>query len=510
MRRGSEALVLAVSLLLLAAGGAMAQDPEAVQEDVAAAIADLEAAGQPPTEAEVADLLAEHSQARNPRSGAGEFLVRWQRTGAGLAGREAALWSGGSAWDLRLRARQAPAGPQLLAGSGAAATGPLAIRVGGWTWREGYGLLLGGAGRTGSVAADAGLGPGSHGARGWTGWPDRRAARGAALRLAHGGWEVGGAWGRVEAEPAVLAVVALGRQSGSWRIAAVRWGDEPPAAGASGHWRRGPWSGDWDLSVRAGALPAAANHLRWSGGRRWGAEILTLVLPQGATGPTAASAPLVGTGTGTGGALRVSWRPEPGAALSALVAGARRDGQAAAEPQRRVTSDVLGRAPLPADLSLSARLRTTAGRQTAWSPEWPWAPPQTEASRRTQVLSLALESPDGRPWWRLVVRSLAVDHSPTSGRRTLVAAELRSGYGRRLHWRLAWRLAWGDPVDLADAVSPLPGLVVPRHWGAWSGGWFGRLGWTGGPWRLDAAVDLRTATAGGREVECWLGGGARW
>lgn len=509
MRRGGKALTLVVCLLL-GVDKTPAQTPAAVAEDVAAAIAEMEALGQPPTVAEVADLLAEPAQPQVSRPWAGELLMRWQRTGAGLTGREVGLWSGGPAWDLRLRARLSPAGQQLLAGSAAGAAGPVAIRAGGWTWREGYGLLLGGAGRTGSLAADTGLGPGGGGARGWTGWPDRRGARGVALGSTGGGWEVAGAWGQVEAEPATLAVAVLGRRSGVWRIAAARWAGGPPALGASGHWRRGPWSGAWELALHPRALPAAANHVHWSGGRRWGAEILTLVRPRGATGPTAGSLPLVGTGTGSGGTLRVSWRPEPGAGLSALVAGATRDAQAAAEPQRRLTTDVLGQAPLPADLILSARVRTTAGRVTAWSEDWPWAPPQTVAARRTQVVSLAVEGNERKPWWRLVVRSLAVDQSPTSGRRSLVTAELRAVSGRRLHWRLAWRQAWGDPVDLADAVSPLPGLVVPRHWGAWSGGWFARLGWTAGPWRLDAAVDLRTATAGGQEAECWLGGGARW
>jgi hypothetical protein len=27
--------------------------------------------------------------------------------------------------------------------------------------------------------------------------------------------------------------------------------------------------------------------------------------------------------------------------------------------------------------------------------------------------------------------------------------------------------AWGDPVDLVRALTPLPGVVVVRHWGRW-------------------------------------------
>ena len=305
-------------------------------------------------------------------------------------------------------------------------------------------------------------------------------------------------------------MATVGRRSGLWRLVAVSAGEGAPAGGANGRWRQGSWSGAWELAVFPGAPSAVAAHLRWSGGRRWGAEALAAVVPRGATGPSASSLPLLGTDAGSGGALRVSWRPGPGAGLSALVAAAARDEHTSAAPARRLTSDILGQAPLTADLLLSARLRTAAGTATTWDQEWPWAPPQTNAARRTQALSLALEHAGDGPAWRLVVRSLAVDHSATSGRRTLIGAELRSPAVRRLSWQLSWRWVWGDPVDLADAVCPLPGLVVPRHLGPWSGAWFGRIGWTAGPWRLDAAVDLRTATLGGRALECWLGCGARW
>jgi hypothetical protein len=75
---------------------------------------------------------------------------------------------------------------------------------------------------------------------------------------------------------------------------------------------------------------------------------------------------------------------------------------------------------------------------------------------------------------------------------------------------VVWRHAWGDPVDLADAVSPLPGLLVARHWGKRSAGWFAGAGVHRGRISLDAAVDLRERDDGARDWECWTAAEVRW
>jgi hypothetical protein len=89
------------------------------------------------------------------------------------------------------------------------------------------------------------------------------------------------------------------------------------------------------------------------------------------------------------------------------------------------------------------------------------------------------------------VRTLAVAGTGATGRRSLLAVELRWRPAGALAIRCGRCVAWGDPVDLVTALSPLPGRLVPRHWGAWR-----EELWTGVTWgdrraSLAAAVHLR-------------------
>jgi len=161
-------------------------------------------------------------------------------------------------------------------------------------------------------------------------------------------------------------------------------------------------------------------------------------------------------------------------------------------------------------VTVEARLRTSGRRRTTWSEDWPWAPPVREPGRHTRTASLAVSADAGGTGWRLRLASVAVAHSATEGRRTLLHASLRHRGDGAVTWQAAWRIAWGDPVDLADAVSPLPGLLVSRHWGRWDQGWFARVGVRAGPGRADAAVDLRTTGTGERSLEIWAGGVVGW
>lgn len=499
----------ALLILLLAALPVLAQ--EQADEDLAAAVAELDALDQPPSALDLADLADQAQQHRDagPWSAfSGQARLRWRRDRDGGGAADALAEAGAASWSLRLRARRSASGDDLMAGTAAGTVGALGLRLGGWTWRHGFGLAAGGAGRSGALAADGSLGPGSGGGRGWTGSPEPGSAVGAAVGW-RGPWSADAAWGRRE-DGTVLTVTSLGHPDGAWQLVAVADGPSGLAGGAAGRWRRGPWRGAWEVALRpAAAAPAVGCHVGWDV-RRFALASVLVAVPRGPAWEQAAAQPLLGSRAGTLCALRGTWRPRPGASIAALVAVAARDGGDLPAPEHRLVSDILGRTDLAAGLEAEARLRTTARTVWEWAEAWPWAAPIQAPGRRTQVLGLALGRRQETPRWRLRLVSLAVDHAPTAGRRTLAGAEVRDGGAGPVAWRLAWRVAWGAPVDLVDAVSPLPGLVVPRHWGRWSGGWFAGIGLTAGPWALDAAADLREAMGGGRSLELWAGARARW
>ncbi|MFN2371634.1 MAG: hypothetical protein ABR506_10870, partial [Candidatus Krumholzibacteriia bacterium] len=250
-------------------------------EELVETVEALDALDQPLSAQDLADLADPAAGGRPGGLGPshGELRLRWRRAGAGLAAADALAAAGGGAWSVRLRGRRGAAGDDLAAGTGAVATGPLALTLGGWTWRHGFGLVTGGAGRSGSLAADAGLGPAAGGIRGWTGGPQPQAAAGAALAW-RGPWTAGVGWGRRD-EGDGAAVAVLGRGSEAWQLAVVQGDTAGLAAGAAGRWRRGRWRGAWELAARpTGAGPALAVQAGWHG-RRGGAEALVVTVPRG-------------------------------------------------------------------------------------------------------------------------------------------------------------------------------------------------------------------------------------
>lgn len=514
MRRGADTATWTLVLVLGFAVAATAQEAPrpngAEDEDVAAALAELDELDQPPSAADLAALMDGTPASGRGRSWEGTVAVRWRRDRDGGLARDAAVAAGGADWSLRLRARAAAGAPPAAAGTGAVAWGPLRLRAGGWTWSSPYGLLAGAAGRSATFAADGGLVAGEGGGRGWTGRPDDRAAGGAIVGLDLGPVAVHAGGGSTAAGRS-RRLLAVGGRGGAWQLAAVRDGDTPPALGMSGRWRRGAWRGAWELAGRAaGRRPAVAAAVAWQAGRTAVAEALVVAVPREAAGTGAASQPLLGTGPGWSRALRLRWRPGGGVRLAALAAAAHRDGDGRADPDDRLVGDLLAGAALPGGVALEARLRTSGRTRSVWSEAWPWAPPAREPGRHTRTTSVAASGTAGRTSWRLRLASVAVAHSATEGRRTLVTASLRGGAEDGASWQAAWRTAWGDPVDLATAVCPLPGVLVPRHWGRWDQGWFARVGLALGPGRLDAAVDLRGNSAGERSLEVWIGGSGCW
>ncbi|HPF69987.1 MAG TPA: hypothetical protein PLQ13_04875 [Candidatus Krumholzibacteria bacterium] len=511
MRRGVDraARCAWVWPVVLACGLAVAGDgPPAVDDDLAAAARDLESLDQPPSPDDLADLLA-GDPAPEGNGPWGAVRARASRGAEGAWGSEARTdgAAGPLAWHARWR--RSAEGETLPAAAASWQGGGIMVLAGGWTRPSSFGLVQGGAGRAVSLAADGALAPGDGGLRAWLGGDDDCAAKGGAVDVSVGGWALGAAAGRREQGRAVAAVV--GRRSGSWRLAVARTDTGGAAVGASGAWRSGPWSGAWEAAWGTPGRPSAlAGHLAWSGAAGWKAEVLAMGVAEAARPGLRGELPLLGRDAGRLAAVRLKTRPAPGTALSAMAAAAERTGDDLEGREQRFVTDLVASARGAAGLRWELRLRTSARTIGRWSEAWPWSPPVDEPGRWTQSLGLAVGTLEAGAGWRVRVRSLAVDHSATTGRRLMVACEGAGRLGAAARWRLAWRTAWGAPVDLADAISPLPAVVVPRHWGHWDGGVFARLDLGGRSLGASVAADVRRGAADTRSIEAWAGAYFAW
>jgi hypothetical protein len=90
-----------------------------------------------------------------------------------------------------------------------------------------------------------------------------------------------------------------------------------------------------------------------------------------------------------------------------------------------------------------------------------------------------------------------------SRRRNLLG--LKADWKLRSGWsvRAGWSGAWGQDVDLVSVSSPLPGYVLPRHWGHWSTEACGGITRRSGPWRGDLGFSLREPALGLESGIAW-------
>jgi hypothetical protein len=168
---------------------------------------------------------------------------------------------------------------------------------------------------------------------------------------------------------------------------------------------------------------------------------------------------------------------------------------------------------LSKQVEMAIRYRSTDLGTWGWSERYPWQPPRTAGFQRRTIISAQVILKQPRLKARLMVRSYGLGKEVDDGRRSLVS--LTGGYVLGKAWKLrgSWVTAWGDPVDLVSAVSPLTGMVLPRHWGRWRSETVLGLEWAFGGVRIQAAGSLRNPEQGGGERiahTVWVEAGARW
>lgn len=225
--------------------------------------------------------------------------------------------------------------------------------------------------------------------------------------------------------------------------------------------------------------------------------------------PLAVRSPLLKGEQGRGWALRGTWKASRGLGL-ALLATESFLGTMLNDPRRDLIRawDFMVKVKTSPTVNLTFRLRSTAKRRWEWSDRYRWLPAalaHLESKLQGQVRS----SWKATEFISIVVTGNLLQKSSTYGPsvRSLAGISGKWQWSPVVQLRAGYGSAWGDPLDLVSAISPLPGLVLPRHWGAWQSETYLGIGLRKGGWRLKGAVSLRRATQlseNAGNVQAWL------
>lgn len=392
-----------------------------------------------------------------------------------------------SNWRTALRWREDIGAASRLSGTCSYTAASWEACAGGVGVQQGLGLLCAAPGRWRSLTAAHPLVTGSVGVKPYGGAAVRRGVWGGSASVRAGRWRLAGLWGRQQAasagvRPGLLRVMRLASELGSGELSGAV-GEMAGIHGGSLALRLEP---DWG-AMQAEAVAwrdssAATWHTAWAANVRRNGERLLLAgqLAAAASGvaPALASRPAALPGwSGWGWATRGRLRLEGGATLCLLLARGRQRDQGAEGPEihhtHRLELNLVTR-PWPW-LRSEMRLRRSTSSEYGWRETSPWLPPAVVATRRREQLVLIGEH--RRPRLRVLVswRSLSEvkDVLPATiaghGRRSLLAISV--DWRARTRWRVraGWGWAWGDDLDLLSVSAPVPGVVIPRHWGAWAG-----------------------------------------
>lgn len=436
-----------------------------INPDLIEAVGELDGADQPLGARELLQAVVRPRRApRQASSMSGR--VRWRAQAAGRDVRQDGRleWEAGpigGRGTLRLRPGEAPE----AAGGAWLASGPIRLWAGQLALRHGFGLVAADPARRTALTADQELLEAGGGLA-------VRTSSGAGATALQAGLEYGGRRWRASTlwKPAAGAATVRVANAGvarEWGVLACR-DTSSSALSWNGRLARPSLACTWELAhwqpSRGAGSDAMITALSWQAARD-----LRLEVQSGMTGgPWPRGAGVLPATARTGWALRAAWRDRGVGACEILVQGARMapDGAVAKRRTSRVAEVAWSARPRPA-LTIELRLRRSSRLESSWSERQPWEPAtETNTGTRTAATGGAAWERGGT---RLAAqwRSFTVDGVAAGGTRQLATLAWRCELGGG--W-VAWAesgSAWGDAVDLVRGLAPLPGVVVPRHWGRW-------------------------------------------
>lgn len=414
---------------------------------------------------------------------------------------------------IRLRGRFSQGGQQagLAGGTLELSEGPVHLAGGYLGLQGGFGLLLARSGRSGSLAADGRLGQPQARVSPWATWPDRRTIQGGALDLALGGWQGQAVFGRT-----ALAGVATVGGNVVWHGRGCRLGVSGLQAGAEkgfSLWGAGAAALlDWAVESACWLPgPGAQANLSWQAvlavnpGTGWGMQGGVAEARGGTGSPLGARPAFLSGDEGKGWALGGHWKPARTGKISLLVTDSQvRSLAGAPRLDAGRTWDAMASLRAGGNLRLDFRLRSRSTRRWTWSERYPWQPAVPEPGETRWQGQAGMELKKACQTLKGGLRWLQVNQGGGSSRRLL---GYLSGAWRWGRWRgrAGYGAAWGAEIDLVSAVTPFPGLVLPRHWGSWGSETYAGVGWESGRRAVWASLSWRRPAEVGSRAGSWQG-----
>jgi hypothetical protein len=508
-----------LSLILLMVPHSEAQEvlPEEDAQEVLAAMADADMADEV-----TASWLNQKAVIANGGSWQGQWDTRVALSREGNADYFSGLKIQAARFSGRGRWRRDKTGTSMQAFTANLDLGSLNLQMGGVGVSTGYGLLVSNPGRSGGLAAGQALPSQKTRIKGWATTAEKRSILGFGVSWQGKGWVLTGARGRLgKSDDAMnLSTVCLEKQLGTIKIGVglARMADQQGLS-MSGHWHKGKvhrlgfewvsWGkveqqnkGVWLVSLKTALVMGGTLEAQWAASN-------------GSAGPITGTRPAVlDAWGGAGWGVRISSPSIKSWRLKILVAESQgKDWIGPHQNQSRQFIDLMVRGRPRPDMQLSMRWHERIRTWQAWSVPYPWLPPSVAREDQRLGFTLDLKWKRGGQAWAYSLRSLGRQGATTNGRRTLASIQYRRNYAGGRSLLVSFQSAWGAAVDLVSAVSPMRGVLVPRHWGHWSSEILVGLEFPVLGVRLMTAISRREP-AFGEDVQpesaVWAGARSRW
>jgi hypothetical protein len=389
----------------------------------------------------------------------------------------------GNSFNMRLKHTKGNTGVSETAGFMVFEKLHLKMGLGDFGMNHGFGLLKAGPGRGAYLGSDNKFGMKRQGIRPWSGGVDSGALRGGSLQWCKGGkWDVSFVMGQVNGvdkdpllpKPVEKMLRLGGHDEGKkWGFLMASSGTDMgfsiagSSVGSMAHasFEVAGWRAGQVQTIAAFAWALVVGMEPWN---NWVTEGV-LVATDGTGFFTGGQLPYLPAGEGGRGWFLRGGRKVPGVGHVMLLVGKMKHRTTTGTGQRHNTIllDLQGRWLPRKGLEINARWRRRHRVTEMWSAIYPWQAPFNSGQELRSVLSGQIKWKSGPMTTKFMARHYQQGKDETWGVRSLVSVAAIYRVGKNLAIQGSNTTAWGDPIDLVSALSPMAGLVLPRHWGNW-------------------------------------------
>jgi len=152
-----------------------------------------------------------------------------------------------------------------------------------------------------------------------------------------------------------------------------------------------------------------------------------------------------------------------------IVSGKMKHRTTSGTGQRHLTTllDIQSRWLPKRRVEITGRWRRRQRRSESWSAVYPWQAPSVASQELKSVLTGQIKFKFSPLVTRVMGRLYQQGKDASWGTRSMVSLSATYALGPSLTLQGSNTTAWGDPIDLVSAISPVSGIVLPRHWGKW-------------------------------------------